>query len=391
MEYGSQDRNNDEMFQGLLQVIREQLPRIVDILAPEIIELFKGKVDSYNTTSSTSNSMNNKLEAEFNAFRNNNKTYIEEQLREREEKYYTLARYEHYLDLWTECLEEEPVYVPKKYRNDKFYVTSNAELISVNRSELQRFQSQCEIFRLRRDNITAEIFAIDKAIVDMITRSNLSPEVTQKATERWNKLINEDIARVDAKWKKKIAGVRESYIKDQDYVMSNSRIRISNTRSNGQQLHQQQQQQEQQQQLQFHSKRISSSRGLFNQGFQTVNNNRFSAPTIPTFSAATATAARFPVLPATTHTSSVPRQPPPPPGIAEPGILAVPPPTTEENSLSNMSTPLSTTVGNHTESPPTTVFSNNNNITNTPSGGARPRTEDVSKNGRGQSVYNLRS
>ena len=111
MECGSQERNNDEMFQGLLQVIREQLPRIVDILAPEIIELFKGKVDSCENSSLISNSMKNNYEVEFNTFRNNNKTYIEEQLAEREEKYYTLARYEHYLDLWTKCLEEESVYV----------------------------------------------------------------------------------------------------------------------------------------------------------------------------------------------------------------------------------------------------------------------------------------
>ena len=225
----------------------------------------------------------------------------------------------------------------------------------------------------------------------MITRSNLSPAVTERATERWNKLISEDIARVNAKWKKKIAGVRESYIKDQEYVMNNSRIRTSNSRSHQQQDHQLQHQQEQHQRLQFYSKQINSNRTVtpFNQGFPTVNNSRFSAPMVPTFLAATTTAATLPVVQTAAQFSSAPlRQPPP--GIAEPGILPVHPSTSNENSASNMSAPPSTAFGN-TESPPITVLSNNNNLTNTASGGARPRTDDAPKNGRGQSSYNLRS
>ena len=392
MENGPDGRNEDVMFQGLLQVFRDQLPRIVDILAPEIIELLKERIDSNNVGLPISNSMSDELKAEFETFRNNNRTYIEEQLAEREDKYYTLARYEHYLDLWGECLEEEPEpYVPKKYRNDRFYVTSNAELISVNRSELQRFQSQCEIFRLRRDNITAEIFAIDKAISDLVTRSGLSPAVSEKAIERWNKLITEDKARVDAKWKKKIAGVRESYIKDQEYVLSNPRIRTNNSRSHQQQQQQQQQRQQQQQQLQFHSKRTNTNGPVapLNQGVPTINNYRFATPTFPIIPAIVTATPTAPVSQAAAHFSSPPLQHPPP-FIAGPGGIPALPPTTEEDNGS--STSASTATGSYTESAPITVISNNTNPTSTASGGARSRTDDASKNGRGHNLsYNLRS
>ena len=59
------------------------------------------------------------------------------------------------------------------HENDKYYVHSNDELINMQRFELQRFQSECEIFKLRRDNTTNEIFAIDKEVADFLSSKNM--------------------------------------------------------------------------------------------------------------------------------------------------------------------------------------------------------------------------
>ena len=45
-------------------------------------------------------------------------------LQKRKDFVYKFTRCERLLDLYGECLQEEPMYVPRKFRNDKTYVTS---------------------------------------------------------------------------------------------------------------------------------------------------------------------------------------------------------------------------------------------------------------------------
>ena len=53
---------------------------------------------------------------------------------------------ERLLDLHGECLQEEHMYIPRKFRNDKKYVTSQEGLNVVRKNDLNNLQSQCEIF-----------------------------------------------------------------------------------------------------------------------------------------------------------------------------------------------------------------------------------------------------
>ena len=49
---------------------------------------------------------------------------------------YKFTRCERLLDLYGECLQEEPIYIPRKFRNDKTYVTSQEELNVVRKNDL---------------------------------------------------------------------------------------------------------------------------------------------------------------------------------------------------------------------------------------------------------------
>ena len=218
--------DEEAIFNKLLNMIERQLPRIVDALAPQIMELLKGKIEIQpNIQPITSTMTQAEIKQEFDGFVRHNRNFINEKLVEREKLYYTMARYECYLDLYGECLQEEPVYIPRKFRNDKYYVHSNDELNSVQKFELQRFQSECEIFRIRRDNTTNEIFAIDKEVSDLIAGKEMSREAKELAEQRYTKCIGEDIFKVDQKWEKKIKGVRTAYINDQERMINNPRFR----------------------------------------------------------------------------------------------------------------------------------------------------------------------
>ena len=55
------------------------------------------------------------------------------------------------VDLYGECLQEEPEYIPRKFKNDKTYVTLQEEL-NVGKSDFNNLQSESEILKLRKNN-----------------------------------------------------------------------------------------------------------------------------------------------------------------------------------------------------------------------------------------------
>ena len=126
-----------EIYANILKIIERQLPKIMGALAPQIIQLVKEKVETNNIQPVTQllTMTQGEIRAEYDNFVHRNKRVINGKFEEREKLYYTHARYDPYLDLYGECLQEEPVYVPRKFRNDKYYVRNNDGLISVQRFE----------------------------------------------------------------------------------------------------------------------------------------------------------------------------------------------------------------------------------------------------------------
>ena len=62
---------------------------------------------------------------------------------------YKFTSCERLLDLYGECLQEEPTYIPRKFRNDKTYLTSQEELNVVRKNDLNNLQSDRETLNLR--------------------------------------------------------------------------------------------------------------------------------------------------------------------------------------------------------------------------------------------------
>ena len=74
-----------------------------------------------------------KQEAEHFIY-SNNKLWFD-LLQRRKDFMYKFTRCERLLDFYGECLQEEPMYIPRKFRNDKTYVTSQEELNVVRKNE----------------------------------------------------------------------------------------------------------------------------------------------------------------------------------------------------------------------------------------------------------------
>ena len=82
------------------------------------------------------------------------------------------TRYEQLLDLYGECLQEEPIYILHKFRNDKTYVTSQEELNVVRKYDLNNLQSEREILKLRKNNLLENIAIQDKILQEKLREKN---------------------------------------------------------------------------------------------------------------------------------------------------------------------------------------------------------------------------
>ena len=77
---------------------------------------------------------------------------------------YKFKRCERLLDLCKEWLQEDPMYIPRKFRNDKTYVTSQEELNISRKSYLNNLKSEWEILKLRKNNLLENIANQDKIL-----------------------------------------------------------------------------------------------------------------------------------------------------------------------------------------------------------------------------------
>ena len=105
---------------------------------------------------------------EFDRFRNKQEKYFNDMLDKREEILYKWTRYKELFDLYRECLQQEPPYIPRKFRNAKYHVMSSEEYACIQAFQLQRFRSECDILRIRRDTLTQKLINGDKEIDDFI-------------------------------------------------------------------------------------------------------------------------------------------------------------------------------------------------------------------------------
>ena len=89
---------------------------------------------------------------------------------------YKFTRCERLLDLYGGCLQEEPMYIPRKFRNDKTYVTSQKELNVVRKNSLNNLQSECEILKLRKYNLLENIANQDKILEEKLREGKINQQ-----------------------------------------------------------------------------------------------------------------------------------------------------------------------------------------------------------------------
>ncbi len=203
-----------ELIKTILPNVLSILPTLVKELMPTIVDLCKTEIRDALKSQKTSAQETIDVQKSIDNFKRIHKKEIDNLISKREDTYYRYAKCEHYLDIYAECMQAEPLYVPKKFRKDEEHIVAESERPVRIKMEIDYFRSECEVTRIRRDHYTEKCTSFDNEHEEILRKSNLSEVAKTKLRERWNVVINEDIDRVNAKWKKKIASLKTAFEKD---------------------------------------------------------------------------------------------------------------------------------------------------------------------------------
>ena len=114
------------------------------------------------------------------------------------------TRCEWLLHLYGEYLQEEPMYIPRKFRNDKTYVTSQEELKVVRKNDLNNLQSECEILELIKNNLLENIANQNKILEEKLREGKINQQIKTEILFFWDCDVTKVIENVNKNWDTKI-------------------------------------------------------------------------------------------------------------------------------------------------------------------------------------------
>ena len=91
------------------------------------------------------------------------------------------------------------MYIPRKFRNDNRHRRDKEESIVINKLDIQRFQAECEILKIRRDNYETDIKEIDSKMNEALTASTKNIQLQNELKTMYNTFIEKDVKRISKK------------------------------------------------------------------------------------------------------------------------------------------------------------------------------------------------
>ena len=111
--------------------------------------------------------------------------------------------------LCNECLEEEPMYIPRKFRNDKVYTMNDQEKNIYNKLALEKLKTEMEILTNRREHFRYSIDTIDKEIKQFLDNKSILEILRREVLSEWEKECQKDTNCLQNIWKKEIEATKK--------------------------------------------------------------------------------------------------------------------------------------------------------------------------------------
>ena len=213
------DNQENTSMQELTIIIKECIMESIMSYLPKMIEDILPTITNHISTITQQQNTNvHRMEAE-RIFKND-RDYWNSQLDYRENILYKQTRCKTLLETYSNCLTQEPMYIPRKFRKDAFHTNSKEEKKVIDKLNLQQLKTEMELLTLRNEKHLAKLKEFDANIEIEIMKSDVNEEVTNEMHSSWNEKVNIDMKRIQDKWNKKSLSIKEAHKVDQNYMKS---------------------------------------------------------------------------------------------------------------------------------------------------------------------------
>ena len=223
VKYGFSEEQMNDIRELVLNSLKEIMPALIEESIPALAE--KCKETIVNATNNNFHLLNKKTPPSREAlhFIAINKQAWKLQLTERNKLYEQFIRCESLLDIYGLCMQEEPIYIPRRYRHDKVHVLYEEEKNIRTTANLQNMQADMAVLKIRRDNYKRMLDKCDDNSLKFIEQKVKDATTIPEITSIWKESIKQDQEKVNKTWAKKIASMHAAFEKDKESLSRQER------------------------------------------------------------------------------------------------------------------------------------------------------------------------
>ena len=172
---------------ALLSAVTEILPRIINVLTPLMLEKSKAMIEEnasrlFKSYESESNK-NPKENVDDFIYENQNIWYSE--LDTRKDVMFNYLKCDTQILLYNECLEEEPMYINRKFRNEKVYIMNEQQQNIYKKLALEKLKTEIEILTNRQERFRNNLDTIDKEIKQFLDNKTIPKILRTEVLSEW--------------------------------------------------------------------------------------------------------------------------------------------------------------------------------------------------------------
>ena len=208
------DNLQNDMWGLMKELMKESLPDILRDELPNILVDVNERAKQIERARQDAEDFIDENPGKFNeGYRNRNKVF---------EGY---VRCMNLTKLYNEYLQSNPTYIPRKFRDDKYYVRDEEELEIINNRFMGKFQSDFNLLKKGQRDFATAVNTEDDIIYNFIEHCNIPDRVKTEIDAIWERDRKIDEKKIEEEWTKKITGMKQAYEKDKQHLAELNRER----------------------------------------------------------------------------------------------------------------------------------------------------------------------
>ena len=116
----------ETILENVLRILPEILNDIFPVIMDKVSDIIKTNIKEYVLKSCLTNSRDNNVK-ELEEFMSANNAIWSNFIKKRKDEFYKYTRCDSLLNLYNDCLAEEPMYIPQKIRHDSIHTINDRE------------------------------------------------------------------------------------------------------------------------------------------------------------------------------------------------------------------------------------------------------------------------